>query len=42
MMPPGAAGVTAINSVAGTVVVVIAYAALRPVLKKAGQFFYLG
>nr|WP_314985887.1 ECF transporter S component [uncultured Stomatobaculum sp.] len=41
IMATWAAGVTAINSVAGTVVVVIAYAALRPVLKKAGQFFYL-
>jgi len=37
IMATWAAGVTAINSVAGTVVVVIAYAALRPVLKKAGQ-----
>ena len=42
IMATWAAGVTAINSVAGTVVVVIAYAALRPVLKKAGQFFNLG
>lgn len=41
IMATWAAGVTAINSVAGTVVVVVAYAALRPVLKKAGQFFYL-
>lgn len=38
IMSTWAAGVTAINAVAGTIVVVIVYNALRPVLKKAGLF----
>ena len=33
------AGATAINAVVGTIVVVVVYSALRPVLKKAGFFF---
>lgn len=39
IMSTWAAGVTFINAVAGTVVVVAAYMAVRPVLKKAGLFF---
>ncbi len=38
IMSTWAAGVTAINAVAGTIVVVVIYNALRPVLKKAGLF----
>lgn len=38
IMSTWAAGVTAINAVAGTIVAVIVYNALRPVLKKAGLF----
>ena len=38
IMSTWAAGVTAINAVAGTIVVVVVYNALRPVLKKAGLF----
>ena len=38
IMSTWAAGVTFINAVAGTVVVVVVYMALRPVLKKAGMF----
>lgn len=38
IMSTWAAGVTAINAAVGTVVVVIVYNALRPVLKKAGLF----
>lgn len=37
-----AAGVTAINAVVGTFVVVVVYNALRPVLKKAGIFYVIG
>jgi len=39
IMSTWAAGVTFINAVAGTVVVVVVYMAVRPVLKKAGLFF---
>lgn len=39
IMTTWAAGVTFINAVAGTVVVVAVYMAVRPVLKKAGLFF---
>ena len=39
IMSTWAAGVTFINAVAGTVVVVVVYMAVRPVLKKAGMFF---
>lgn len=38
IMSTWAAGVTFINAVAGTVVVVVLYLAVRPVLKKAGLF----
>jgi uncharacterized membrane protein len=38
IMATWAGGVTAINAVAGTIVVVIVYNALRPTLKKAGLF----
>ncbi len=38
IMATWAAGVTLINAVAGTIVVVVAYMAVRPVLKKAGLF----
>ena len=38
IMSTWAAGVTFINAVAGTIVVVVVYMALRPVLKKAGLF----
>ena len=41
IMSTWAAGVTFINAVAGTVVVVAVYMAVRPVLKKAGLFFRL-
>ena len=41
IMSTWAAGVTFINSIAGTIVVVAVYMAVRPVLKKAGLFFYL-
>ena len=41
IMSTWAAGVTFINSVAGTIVVVAVYMAVRPVLKKSGLFFYL-
>ena len=37
-MATWAAGVTLINAVAGTIVVVVVYMAVRPVLKKAGLF----
>ena len=39
IMSTWAAGVTFINAVAGTLVVVAVYMAVRPVLKKAGMFF---
>lgn len=39
IMSTWAAGVTFINAVAGTLVVVAVYMAVRPVLKKAGLFF---
>ncbi|MCD8223371.1 MAG: ECF transporter S component [Clostridiales bacterium] len=39
IMSTWAAGVTFINAVAGTIVVVVVYLAVRPVLKKAGLFF---
>ena len=38
IMSTWAAGVTFINAVAGTIVVVVVYMAVRPVLKKAGLF----
>lgn len=38
IMSTWAAGVTFVNAVAGTIVTVVVYAALRPVLKKAGLF----
>ena len=38
-MSTWAAGVTFINAVAGTLVVVAVYMAVRPVLKKSGMFF---
>ena len=41
IMSTWAAGVTFINAVAGTIVVVVVYMAVRPVLKKAGMFFKL-
>jgi len=41
IMATWAAGVTAFNSAVGTIVVVVVYGALRPVLKKSGQFFHL-
>ncbi len=41
IMPTWAAGVTFINAVAGTIVVVVVYMAVRPVLKKAGLFFHI-
>ncbi len=41
IMSTWAAGVTFINAVAGSVVVIVAYLALRPVLKKAGLFLRL-
>jgi uncharacterized membrane protein YeaQ/YmgE (transglycosylase-associated protein family) len=37
-MSTWAAGATAINAVVGTIVVVVVYNALRPVLKKSGLF----
>lgn len=39
IMSTWAAGVTLINAVVGTIVVVAVYMAVRPVLKKAGLFF---
>lgn len=36
-----AAGVTFINAVAGTVVVVVVYSAIRPILKRTGLFFHI-
>lgn len=39
IMSTWAAGVTFINAVAGTIVVVTVYMAVRPVLKKSGMFF---
>ena len=39
IMSTWAAGVTFINAVAGTIVVVVVYMAVRPVLKKSGLFF---
>ncbi|MFI3236988.1 MAG: ECF transporter S component [Lachnospiraceae bacterium] len=41
IMSTWAAGATAINSIVGTIVVVIVYMALRPVLKKSGLFMVL-
>ena len=41
IMSTWAAGVTFINAVAGTIVVVVVYAAVRPVLKKTGLFFHI-
>lgn len=41
IMSTWAAGVTFINAVAGTLVVVFVYMAVRPVLKKAGLFFHI-
>lgn len=38
IMATWAAGVTLINAVAGTIVVVVVYLAVRPVLKKSGLF----
>ena len=42
IMSTWAAGVTFVNAVAGTIVVVVVYSAVRPVLKKAGLFFHVG
>ncbi len=42
IMSTWAAGVTAINAVVGTIVVVAVYMALRPALQKAGLFFRIG
>lgn len=42
IMATWAAGATTVNAVVGTIVVVIVYSALRPVLKKAGIFFVIG
>lgn len=39
IMSTWAAGVTFLNAVAGTIVVVVVYMAVRPVLKKSGMFF---
>ena len=36
-----AAGVTFINAVAGTVVVVAVYSAIRPILKRTGLCFHI-
>lgn len=41
IMTTWAAGVTFINAVAGTIVVVVVYMAVRPVLKKSGLFIRL-
>ena len=41
IMATWAAGVTAFNAAVGTLVVVAVYTALRPVLKRSGQFFRL-
>lgn len=41
IMSTWAAGVTFINAVAGTIVVVVVYMAIRPVLKKSGLFFHI-
>ena len=41
IMSTWAAGVTFINAVAGIIVVVVVYMAVRPVLKKAGLFFHI-
>ena len=41
IMATWAAGVTAFNAAVGTLVVVAVYSALRPVLKRSGQFFRL-
>lgn len=41
IMSTWAAGVTFINAVAGTIVVLTVYMAVRPILKKAGLFFHI-
>lgn len=41
IMSTWAAGVTLINAIAGTLVVVFVYAAVRPILKKSGLFFHI-
>lgn len=41
IMSTWAAGATAVNSAVGTIVVVVVYMALRPVLKKSGLFLNL-
>lgn len=41
IMSTWAAGVTLINAIAGTIVVVVVYLAVRPVLKKAGLFIQI-
>lgn len=41
IMSTWAAGVTFVNAVAGTIVVVVVYMAVRPVLKKTGLFFHI-
>lgn len=41
IMSTWAAGVTFLNAVAGTAVVVVSYLAIRPVLKKAGLFIHI-
>lgn len=42
IMTTWAAGITFVNAVVGTLVVVVVYSALRPVLKKTGLFFKIG
>ena len=37
-MATWAAGATLVNAIVGTIVVVVVYMAVRPVLKKAGLF----
>lgn len=41
IMSTWAAGVTLINAIAGTIVVLTVYMAVRPILKKAGLFFHI-
>lgn len=41
IMSTWAAGVTFVNAIAGTIVVVVVYMAVRPVLKKSGLFFHI-
>lgn len=41
IMSTWAAGVTFINAIAGTMVVMFVYTAVRPILKKSGVFFHI-